>query len=177
MAGSTFNLVTRTPANSRSLVELRDPFLTIVQKEFTAGRYIGPFSRRSLESLCGPFQSSPLSLVPKANKPGAFRLVQNYSFPRTPINSYYSINWHINSADFPCTWGTFAAFSHLVWSLPPGSQAAIRDVAEAYRTIPLHPSQWPGTIVRLDIPGDEVEQYAVDTNASFGVASHAGVFQ
>jgi len=34
-------------------------------------------------------------------------------------------------------------------TLPPGSQGAVRDVAEAYRTIPLHPSQQHVLVIRL----------------------------
>ena len=55
--------------------------------------------------------------------------------------------------------------------LPPGSQAATRDEAEAYRTIPLHPSQWNGTVVRV---GDDT--FNIDTCLSFGLAPSAGVY-
>ena len=54
--------------------------------------------------------------------------------------------------------------------LPPGSQAAARDEAEAYRTIPLHPSQWNGTVVRV---GDDA--FNLDTSLAFGLAPSAGV--
>jgi hypothetical protein len=55
--------------------------------------------------------------------------------------------------------------------LPPGSQAAARDEAEAYRTIPLHPSQWNGTVVRV---GDDA--FNLDTSLAFGLAPSAGVY-
>lgn len=79
---------------------------------------------------------------------------------------------HINSNDFSCTWGTFTAFCLLIWHLPPGSQDCVRDVAEAYRNVPLHASQWPGTVVRLS----EKDTFGVNTQASFGGASFPGVF-
>lgn len=50
---------TFTPPNSPSLDQLKDHFNTIVDNEFRKERYIGPFSRTDLESLIGPFQSSP----------------------------------------------------------------------------------------------------------------------
>lgn len=162
---------TFTPLNSPSLQTPAGEFQRIVNHEFAAGRYIGPFSRLSLESIIGPFQSSPLSLIPKPHKPEVFRLIQNFSFPRQPSDGISSINYHIDPANFPCTWGTFNAFALLCWRLPLGSQGAVRDVAEAYRILPLHPSQWPGTVVRLDD-----DQFAVDTCAAFGVGSHAGLF-
>lgn len=163
---------TFTPPNSSTLSQHPDEFARIITHETRAKRYIGPFSRRVLEECIGPFQSSPLSLVPKPHKPDVYRLVQNFSFPYNPSpEGITSINSHINSDDFPCTWGTFNAFSLLCWRLPPGSQGAVRDVAEAYRQIPLAPSQWPGTVVRS---GED--EYMVDTCAAFGVGSHAGVY-
>jgi hypothetical protein len=59
----------------------------------------------------------------------------------------------------------------LIAHLSPGSEAATRDVAEAYRTIPLHPSQWPAAVVRA--PG---ELYYIDKCLSFGAAPSAGVY-
>ncbi|OJT05120.1 hypothetical protein TRAPUB_4081 [Trametes pubescens] len=162
---------TFTPPNSATLELHRGEFNRIVRHEFDSDCYIGPFSRSTLESLIGPFQSSPLSLVPKPHKEDVYRLVQNFSYPHTPSHGISSINSHINSDDWPCTWGTFDAFALLCWRLPPGSQGAVRDISEAYRQMPLHPSQWPGTVVRL---GED--SFAVDPCASFGVASHAGAY-
>lgn len=51
------------------------------------------------------------------------------------------------------------------------SEAAIRDVSEAYRTIPLRPDQWPGMVVRLA----DADSFAVDPCCCFGLASSAGV--
>ncbi|PPQ86833.1 hypothetical protein CVT24_000128, partial [Panaeolus cyanescens] len=48
---------------------------------------------------------------------------------------------------------------------------AVRDVAEAYRTVPLHPSQWPAAVVRVS---DDL--FVVDTCAAFGAAPSGGVF-
>lgn len=163
---------TFAPLNSHSLNTLRHHFDTIVNNEFRKNRYIGPFSQRALESLIGPFQTSPLSLVPKPHKPNAYRLVQNFSFPRAPRGNTFSVNHHIDSDRFPCTWGTFPAFALLVWHLPEGSQAAVRDVAEAYRSIPLHPSQWPSTVVRIS----DADEFAVDTCSAFGMAPSGGIF-
>ncbi|PAV19700.1 reverse transcriptase ribonuclease H [Pyrrhoderma noxium] len=59
----------------------------------------------------------------------------------------------------------------LIYYLPAGSQACTRDVADAYRTIPLHPSQWPGLVVRLDS-----NSFAVNTQNSFGLTSAGGIW-
>ena len=73
---------------------------------------------------------------------------------------------------FPCTWGTFATVCFTIYNLPPGSQAAIRDVAEAYRTIPITPDQWPGLVVKL-LGEDE---YAINTCNNFGLTSAGGIY-
>ena len=158
----------------------REAFQAIINHEFATGWYLGPFSASQVVGLLGPFQTSPLSLVPKST-PGKFRLIQNLSFPhlaRSPglpkslAHMRTSINAAIDSDAFPCTWGTFHTVALVVTRLPEGSQIAARDVAEVYRTVPLAPSQWPGTVVRLS-PGDS---FAINTCNCFGLASASGVW-
>jgi hypothetical protein len=163
---------TYAPPNHPSLKLLHDIYISIVDNEFAAGCYIGPFTRSQLEADLGPFQTSPLSLVPKTSKPGKYRAVHNFSHPHSPQPEAFLVNSHINSDDFPCTWGTFSTMALLIACLPPGSQAAIRDVAEAYRTIPVMPAQWPGLVVRLQVE----DQFAVNTCNKFGLASAGGVY-
>ena len=62
--------------------------------------------------------------------------------------------------------------SHIIYNLPTGSQAAIHDVAEAYRTIPITPEQWPGLVVKL--LGDD--QFAINTCNNFGLTSAGGIY-
>ena len=173
-ADAGFPPITRsfTPLNNSSTEELSDAFNDIIQSEYAKGRYLGPFTQKELELELGPFQSSPLSLVPKAGKPGKFRLIQNLSHPHSnrPVAS---INSHLDSDDFPCTWGTFHTVCTLIRGLPPGSQAAVRDIAEAYRIIPLHPNQWAGVVVRVS---NEPGLFALNTCNSFGCATAGGVF-
>ena len=164
---------TQTPPNRPTVVEFQQQFTDIVRDEIQKGRYIGPLSRAGVESLIGPFQSSPFSIIPKPAKPGKYRILQNYSFPLSPSFAFPnpSINSYINSNDFPTTWGTFSLISLLLRRLPPGSQIATRDVAEAYRTIPLHPSQWPAAVARLSD-----DSFAIDTSICFGVSPSAGTY-
>jgi hypothetical protein len=161
-----------TPFNKQSTETLHEAFNNMIQVEFDKGRYIGPFSRSDLEAEIGPFQSSPLSLVPKAGKPGKFRLIQNLSHPHnnhpTP-----SINAFLDSDQFPCTWGTFRTMCTLIRNLPPGAQAATRDIAEAYRIIPLHENQWPGVVVRVS---NNPELFVLNTSNSFSCATTGGLF-
>lgn len=162
---------TFAPVNKSSIVQYAAQFLVIIQHEYATKRHLGPFTRLQLEAAIGPFQTSPLTIIPKPGKPGKFRLVQDFSFPHTPSSPISSINAAIDSSLYPCTWGTFSTMSLLISRLPPGSQAAARDEAEAYRTIPLHPSQWNGTVVRV---GDDA--YNLDACLSFRLAPSAGIY-
>lgn len=164
---------TQTPPNNDIISEYSTHFRKIVDLEIQKQRYLGPFSRQLIESIIGPFQSSPFSIMEKPGKPGHFRLLQNYSFPynTTPSQPNPSINSYLDSDDFPTTWGTFSIISLLIQQLPPNSQIATRDVAEAYRTIPIHHSQWPGTVVRID-----EDSFCVDSVAAFGFSPSAGVY-
>jgi hypothetical protein len=163
---------TYAPTNNSSIDNNHTAFNEILERELDSQRYIAPMSQKEVEHLIGPFQSSPLSLVPKANKPGKFRLIQNFSFPHSEKSNCPSMNSWVDSSDYPCFWGTFRAVSYMLLQLPPASQVAVRDIAEAYRIIPLHPSQWTGTVVRTS----NDNAFCIDTCASFGGAANCGVF-
>jgi hypothetical protein len=159
---------TFTPPNSSLINKYPEIYEEIVETEFQKGKYLGPFSRDELESLIGPFQSSPLSLVTKPGKPGKYRMVHNFSHLRSSCkNPVQSINSAINSHDFPCTWGTFSMICLIIYRLPAGSQASIWDVSEAYRTIPVHHDQWPGLVVQLQ----GKNSFVANTNNSFVLTS------
>jgi hypothetical protein len=166
-----------TPPNAASIHDDPAIFSALIDTEFAAGRWIGPFTASELLRVIGPFHSSPCSLVDKPadpHRPGAprkKRLIQNFSFPHTPRDGISSINAGIAIEDFPCTWGTPEAVGRTIWSLPPGSEIAIRDVASAYRNVPLHPSQWPAAVVRI---GDDA--FAADVCGAFGAKSIGGVW-
>ena len=163
---------TYAPANNISLDAFPDAYHDIVNNEFIKGCYLGPCSQREVEELIGPFQSSPLSIIPKPHKPGKFRAVHNFSAPHTPQHNTSSINSTIDITNFPCTWGTFLTVALLISHLPPGSQASVRDTAEAYRGIPIKPSQWTGLVVRLQ----GKDNFAINTSNNFGLTSAGGCY-
>ena len=170
-AGTPQITQTYIPPNCPSISVHSSAFKEIIGREFDKGRYAGPFTRAEVEERIGPFQTSPLSLVPKAGRPGKFRLIQNLSFPRNnPV--VHSINHALDSDAFPCTWGTFSTICTLIDNLPPGSQGACRDIAEAYRIIPLAPDQWPAMVVHLAKP----DEFGINKCNSFGSATAGGLF-
>ena len=161
------------PPNKESVSLYRDEFIKTLDKEVPKNRYLRPFTTSLLSTLIGPFQSSPISIVPKPGHPGKFKLVQNFSYPLFPSLQFpnSSINSFINANDFLTTWGTFSIVYLLISHLPPNSEAATRDVAEAYRMIPLHKSQWPSAVVRTDD-----DSFYVDTCMAFGVTPSVGMY-
>jgi len=173
--GFTVNIppiaTTYAPPNHPSIVTHHNAFEASINKEFTLKRYLGPYSQSDIKSVIGNFQSSPLSIIPKLGKPGKFRLIQNLSFPHSPLPLVASINSRISSDLFPCSYGTFSIVSLLISKLPPGSQAAIRDVSEAYRTVPLCPSEWQGLVVRVS-----PDLFAIDTCLCFGFGPSGGIY-
>ncbi|GBE89618.1 hypothetical protein SCP_1602810 [Sparassis crispa] len=164
---------TQVPPNSESIITFATDFQRIINLEISKGRYIGPLTREDVEAFLGPFQSSPLAIIPKPGRPGRFRLVQNFSFPHAISYQYpnASVNSAVDSDDFPCTWGTFNIVALLICRLPPGSQGATRDVAEAYRTVPIHYTQWPGAVVRVS-----QSRYCIDTAVCFGESPSVGTY-
>jgi hypothetical protein len=162
-----------TPSNDSLSISVHNTlYREIVENEFNRKRYIGPCSREQVESLIGPFQSSPLSLIPKPGKPGKYRAIHNFSYPNKPSPIVQSINYTIDPTMFPCTWGTFATMSNILWHLPEGAKASVHDIAEAYHTIPILPDQWPGLVVKLH----EENSYAINTSNNFGLTSAGGVY-
>ena len=75
---------TFTPPNNPSITTHHVAFNETLHKEFSKHRYIGPFIQDVLEVLIGPFQSSPLNIIPKLGKPGKYCLIQNLSYPNSP---------------------------------------------------------------------------------------------
>jgi len=163
----------QSPMNAPSINTYSSEFRDTIQKEIIKGRYIRPFPLPLIHDTLGPFQTSPLSLIPKPGRPRKFRLVQNFSFPSTPNSTHPSpsINSAINADKFPTTWGKFSTVYLLAARLPQGSEAATQDVAEAYRTIPLHHSQWPVAVVRTSY-----SEGCIDTCLAFGTSPSAGVY-
>ena len=58
---------TFTPHNKASIEQHAITFEDYVNNEFQKGCYLGPFTQAQIESVLGPFQSSPLSII---SKPG-----------------------------------------------------------------------------------------------------------
>lgn len=156
------------PPNHQSALLQPQAVTSHLSKELKLGRYSGPFSANELFLNIGHFRTAPLGVVPKPNST-SFRIIQDLSFPRdNPTIS--SVNSEINSAEFPCEWGTFAQCFFLVASAPPGTQVSVFDVDSAYRNIPIVPSEQHHFCVAWQ------DAVYLDHCVAFGSASSAGLF-
>ena len=160
---------TYTPPNHNSALLFPEHVMSHIRNELSLGRYSGPFSRSKLESLIGPFRSSPLGTVPKTLGSVERRIVQDLSFPRNDPN-LSSVNDQINIDDFRCDWGTFNDVRRIVVDAPPLSEAATLDVDAAFRCCPITPSQQRNFVVHWN------DLFYIDHNAPFGAVSAGGVF-
>ena len=97
-------------------------------------------------------------------------MIQDLSHPRGS-SAVQSINARVSPDEFTAAYSTFPIVSLLMSSLPPGSQGAVQDVAEVYRTIPVHLSQWHGLVVCLSD-----SHFAIDTALCFGFGPSAGIY-
>lgn len=79
-----------------------------LQEETRLGRMVGPLLEKEAEDYLGEnFRTSPIGLVPKANKPGAFRVIRDLSFEGTA-------GWSVNGAideDRATEWSSFSEFA------------------------------------------------------------------
>ena len=94
---------TFTPPNNESISMYHNIFQQSIQHEFGVGRYKGPFMQQQVKDILGPFQTSPLSIIPKPNKPGKYWIIQNCSSPYSNSEGFCAINANIILSDFPCT--------------------------------------------------------------------------
>ena len=134
---------TYTPPNHNSALAFPDHMLSHIH---TLRRYSGPFSQSKLESLIGPFWTSPLGTVPKLVDLPDHRIIQDLSFPWNDP-SHSSVNDQINIDNFRCDWGTFNEIRVIVMDAPANSEAATLDVDAAFRCCPITPSQQRNFII------------------------------
>ena len=118
--------------NSSSAID--NPYLVTekINCELAASRIDGPFDFPPFED----FKISPLALRAKKDS-GKFRLLHNLSYPYNEE----SINYNINDADSKVTYESLSTAIDIIQNLP-SVWLAKADIADAFRLIPLHSSQF-----------------------------------
>ena len=107
--------------------------------ELSAGRYFGPFpSLEDLPADLRPFRKAPLGVVPKKHTdPPKFRTIQHLSFPEGA-----SVNDGIGPEYARVS---YQGIDHLLAQLTrlgPSTYFWKADISEAFRTLPVHRSDW-----------------------------------
>ena len=102
-----------------------------LEKECQLGRILGPFQHPPLPN----FRTSGLGLVPKHD--GGWRIIYHLSAP-----PYTSINDFIDPNDYSLSYCTIDDAYDFINQMGPGTLLSKIDLQDAFRLIPVHPSQW-----------------------------------
>ena len=103
---------------------------TTLQKEYQLGCILGPFQYPPLPN----FQTLGLGLVPKHD--GGWRITHYLSAPL-----YISINDFIDPDDYSLSYCTIDDAYDFINQMGPGTLLSEIDLKDAFRLIPVHPSQ------------------------------------
>ena len=119
--------------NSRSAL-MQPNIVTIkLRDELSRGRIAGPYQSAPLPD----FKSSPLALREKQES-GKFRLLHNLSYPY----DLQSVNHNIPKSAAHVKYETITDAITAIQQHSPDAYLAKSDIADAFRLIPLHPSQY-----------------------------------
>ncbi|KAK7492349.1 hypothetical protein BaRGS_00016446 [Batillaria attramentaria] len=121
-----------TGKNLKSALEYPQVVQAKLQQELSLGRIAGPFQTPPFSQFC----TSPLGVVEKKT-PGTFRLIHHLSYPEG-----HSVNDGIPQTEAQVSYQTIDDAVQLVRTLGQGCFMAKTDIAEAFRIIPLSPSQY-----------------------------------
>jgi len=119
--------------NLSSALEHPDIVHGKLTKELQAGRIAGPFRNPPFSAFC----TSPLGLVEK-KVPGTYRLIHHLSYPEGG-----SVNDGIPPESSSVNYQTIDQAIASIKSLGRGCYLAKTGIADAFRIVPLHPSQYP----------------------------------
>lgn len=151
----------RTSKNSLSLDLSPELVRTKIDKESQKGRVAGPFLAPPIQNL----QCSPVALIPK-KAPGEFRLIHNLSAPKGK-----SINDGIPRESATVKYQTLDQAFEVITQLGRGALLAKADIEDAFRLIPIHPSDYG--LLGFMFQG----RYFIDKCLPFGCASSCRLFE
>ena len=130
-------------------------------KQIQLGRIVGPFDVQPFPV----FHVSPLGLIPK-KVTGRFRLIHHLSFPEGK-----SINSHIPQIASSVHYANIDDAIRLIWRTGRGCALAKTDIKNAFRLIPVSPSDYNllGICWR--------DRFYVDRNLAMGLSSSCKIFE
>lgn len=150
-----------TPENHKSARESPGLVLDKLVKEINKGRIAGPFNQLPFPDLI----ISPLGLIPK-KEPGKYRLIHNLSYPEGN-----SVNSLIPQEFSAVQYETIEHAIDLVRGFGKGCLMAKADIEDAFRLLPIHPSQYKYLGFLWD------KQYYFDKCLPMGCSSSCQLFE
>lgn len=139
-----------------------DALADLLVSEIECGRLVGPFDPSHLPTQLQHIRVSPLNLVPKGDD--NYRLIFDLSYPHER-----SINDGIMY--MPTPWQKLSYALQLIINMGQHCHLLKMDVKSAYRTIPVHHTNWP--LLACTIDG----MIFVDTCMPFGLRSSGNIFE
>ena len=132
-----------------------------INQELALNRIAGPFEHPPFPH----FKSSPLALREK-QQPGKFRLLHNLSYPYDST----AVNSNISKEHSTVKYQTLRDAISLILKNSPQAYIAKSDIADAFRLIPLHPSQY-------HLTGFFFEGFYYDRCLPMGCSSSCQIFE
>jgi hypothetical protein len=153
------NIISR---NSRAADHNEAVVADKLQKEILAGRILGPFDERPFT----PFQISPLNIRAKKT-PNKYRLLHNLSHPYDGR----SINANIPDSNKTVKYSTVGDAIQKLLKLPPSAYTAKTDISDAFRLLPISPSDYPKLGMKFQ------DKYYYDRCLPQGCGSSCQIFE
>jgi hypothetical protein len=138
----------------------KSQILGIIHKETQLGRMAGPFSTPPLSNL----RCNPVGVLPK--KDGGWRLITNLS---GPVGN--SVNDHIDPALCSVLYDSFDHAISIIQTLGTGALLCKMDLSNAFRLLPIHPSDFCLLGMRID------DKYYIDKCMPFGCSLACSTFE
>ena len=133
-----------------------------IKQELALGRIAGPFTHPPFNN----FKTSPLALREKAT-PGKFRLLHNLSYPYDNNSVNFNIPKHHTTVKYQTINHAISWIQHH----SPQAYLAKSDISDAFRIIPVHPSQYHLLGFRLD------NKYYHDKMLGMGASPSCRIFE
>lgn len=147
--------------NSQSALQLPNIVSQKLQQEKLLGRIKGPSQNPPFPN----FKSSPLALREKS-EPGKYRLLHNLSYPYDEN----SVNYNIPQQSSTTHYSSVSDATDLIQSMGRHCYLAKSDIADAFRIVPIHPSQY-------HLTGFFWQGYYYDTCLPMGCSSSCAIFE
>ena len=148
-------------ANMKSAVDNPQVIQDRLMTECMAGRVIGPLPMESYPMV----HISRFGVIPKKHQPGKWRMIVDLSSP-----SGHSVNDAIDKDQCSLQYASVDDAVQIILSLGKATQLAKFDIENAYRLIPVHPSD------RLLLGMEWEGQLYVDATLPFGLRSAPKIF-